>query len=213
MRWFYYVGRILVRILLLLFTRWQVTGRDNIPVQGPLLVIVNHLNLADPPILAVSLNRKAMFMAKEGLFRTKLSNYFIRGLGGFPVRRERMQREALIAAEQVLNNGYALCIFPEGMRSRTAQLRQAFPGAAMIAIRTGVPILPAAITGTETVKGAVWLRRPRLTVTFGQPFQLPPPAGNNNRDKCAEYIMERIAELLPPEYRGVYANTGTEQAT
>jgi len=211
--WIYRVSNPAVRMMLFLLSRWEVEGKENVPREGPLLVVANHMTNLDPPLLSVSLGRYAMFMAKEGLFRTKLSNYFIRGLGGFPVRRERMQREALIAAEQVLNNGYALCIFPEGMRSRTAQLRQAFPGAAMIAIRTGVPILPAAITGAETVKGAVWLRRPRLTVTFGQPFQLPPPAGNNNRDKCAEYIMERIAELLPPEYRGVYANTGTEQAT
>ena len=83
----------------------------------------------------------------------------------------------------------------------------------MIALRTGVPIIPAAITGTETVKGMVWLRRPRLTVTFGQPFHLPPPGGNKDRDKCAEHMMERIAELLPLEYRGVYAHAGTEQVT
>ena len=99
------------------------------------------------------------------------------------------------------------------MRSRTGQLRQAFPGSAMIAMRTGVPVVPAAITGTETVKGKVRLKRPRLTVTFGQPFHLPPPGGNNNRDKCAEYMMERIAELLPPQYRGVYAHVGTENET
>jgi 1-acyl-sn-glycerol-3-phosphate acyltransferase len=200
-------------MMLFLLSRWEVRGKENVPREGPLLVVANHMTNLDPPLLSVSLGRYAMFMAKEGLFRTRLSNYFIRGLGGFPVRRERMQREALIAAEQVLNNSCALCIFPEGMRSRTGQLRQAFPGAAMIALRTGVPVLPAAITGTETVRGMVWLRRPRLTVTFGQPFHLPSAGGNNSRDKCAEYMMERIAELLPPEYRGVYARTETEQVT
>ncbi len=200
-------------MLLFLLSRWEVKGKENVPREGPFLVVANHMTNIDPPMLSVSLGRYAMIMATEGLFRTKLSNYFMRGLGAFPVRRERMQREVLLAAEQVLKNGYALCIFPEGMRSRTGQLRQAFPGSAMIALRTGVPIIPAAITGTETVKGMVWLQRPRLTVTFGRTFHLPPPGGDKNRDKCAEYMMGRIAELLPPEYRGVYAHAGTEQAT
>ena len=201
-------------MLLFLLSRWEVKGKENVPREGPFLVVANHMTNIDPPLLSVSLGRYAMFMAKEGLFRSKLSSYFMHGLGAFPVYQDRMQREVLLAAEQVLNNGYALCIFPEGMRSRTGQLRQAFPGSATIALRTGVPVLPAAITGTEAVKGMVWLRRPRLTVTFGQPFHLPPPGGNNkNRDKCAGYMMERIAELLPPEYRGVYEHVGTEKAT
>lgn len=199
--------------MLFLLSCWEVKGKENVPREGPLLVVANHMTNLDPPLLSVSLGRYAMFMAKDGLFRSKLASYFIRGLGAFPVYRDGMQREALLAAEQVLNSGYALCIFPEGMRSRTGQLRQAFPGSALIAIRTGAPVLPVAITGTEAIKGMVWLRRPRLTVTFGKPFHLPPPGGNNNRDKCAEYMMERIAELLPPGYRGVYAQTGTEQAT
>ena len=79
-------------------------------------------------------------------------------------------------------------------------------------MRTGIPVVPVAITGTEKVRGMNWLRRPRLTVTFGRPFHLPPPGGNGNRDKSAEYMMERIAELLPPEYRGVYAHVGVEKA-
>ena len=214
MHWVYRVCNPAVRMLLFLFSRWEVKGKENVPREGPLLVIANHMTNIDPPMLSVSLGRYAMFMAKEGLFRSKLSSYFMHGLGAFPVYRDRMQREVMLAAEQVLKNGYALCIFPEGMRSRTGQLRQAFPGSATIALRTGVPVLPAAITGTEIVKGMVWLRRPRLTVIFGRPFHLPPPGGNNkNRDKCAEYMMERIAELLPPEYRGVYAHVGTEKTS
>jgi 1-acyl-sn-glycerol-3-phosphate acyltransferase len=213
MHWIYRVCRPVVWVLLFLLSRWEIRGKENVPREGPLIVVANHMTNLDPPLLSVSLGRYAVFMAKEGLFRTKLSSYFISRLGAFPVYKDRMQREALLAAEQVLNRGYALCIFPEGMRSRTGQLRQAFPGPAMIALRMGVPVLPAAITGTEMVKGMAWFRRPRLTVTFGRPFYLPPPGGNNNRDKCAEYIMERIAELLPPKYRGVYADVRTEQAT
>jgi 1-acyl-sn-glycerol-3-phosphate acyltransferase len=197
-------------MMLFLLSRWEVRGKENVPREGPLIVVANHMTNIDPPLLSVSLGRYGVFMAKEGLFRSRLSSYFIRGLGAFPVSRDRMRRETLLAAEEVLKNNYVLCIFPEGMRSRTAQMRQAFSGSALIALRTGVPVLPAAITGTETIKGMNWLRRPRLTVTFGQPFHLPPPGRNNHRDRSAEYMMERVAELLPPEYRGVYSYIGTE---
>ena len=112
MPWFYYVGKAIVRMLLPLLTRWQVRGRENIPGQGPLLIVSNHLNLADPPIIGVSLSRKVMFMAKEELFRPRLSGYFIRNIGAFPVRRGRLDREALYQAEQLLAQGWALVTFP-----------------------------------------------------------------------------------------------------
>ena len=148
MPWFYYVGRLMVRILLLLLTRWQVKGRENIPNQGPVLVVANHLSLADPPLLGVSLGRKAIFMAKKELFRFRFIGYFIGGFGAFPVHRGQLDRKALRQAGQVLAQGLALVMFPEGMRSRSGRLRPAFPGSALIALRSGVPILPVGITGT-----------------------------------------------------------------
>lgn len=208
MRWFYYVGRLMVRITLLLLTRWQVKGKENIPSQGPLLVVANHLNLADPPLVSVSLNRKAMFMAKEELFRSKFTNYFIGGFGAFPVHRGQLDRKALRHAEKFLAEGWALVMFPEATRSKNAQLQPAFPGSALIALRSGAPILPLAITGTEKIKGATWiLRRPRLTVNIGHPFHLPSVNSKVSKAELAELtnnIMEHIAELLPVEYRGGY---------
>ena len=212
MRWFYYVGRILVRILLLLFTRWQVTGRDNIPGQGPLLVIVNHLNLADPPILAVSLNRKAMFMAKEELFRSSLSRYFISGFGAFPVHRGQLDMKAIRQAEGVLSENLVLIMFPEATRSQNGQLQTAFNGAALIALRCGVPILPVAISGTERIKGVGWLlRRPRITINIGNTFYLPADNNKQSREKLPEltsFMMSHIAALLPAGYRGKYTEPG-----
>jgi 1-acyl-sn-glycerol-3-phosphate acyltransferase len=209
--WVYRVSYPVVWTLIFLLSRWQIRGRENVPREGPLMVVANHMTNLDPPLLSVSLGRYVVFMAKEGLFRSRLAGYFIRGLGAIPLRRNGIQREALAAAEKVLADGYALAVFPEGMRSRTHKLRHAFPGAALIALQTGVPILPAAITGTEAVRGMAWLRRPRLTVTFGQPFCLSPTNGKRDRDECAEYIMQRIAELLPENYRGAYAGVVSEQ--
>ncbi len=209
MPWFYYVSRVIVRILFVILTRWQVRGRENIPGQGPVLVVANHLNLADPPLLSVSLNRKVIFMAKEELFRSKFSSYFVGSFGAFPVHRGQLDKKALRQAGQVLAEGQALAMFPEGRRSRNAQLRPAFSGSALIAWRSGAPLLPLGITGTEKIKGIAWLlRRPRITVNIGHPFYLPPVGSKLTKDELAgltTYIMERIAELLPAEYRGNYA--------
>lgn len=212
MSWFYYVVRLIVRTWLRLFTCWQVKGRENIPGQGPLLVVANHLNLADAPLVMVSLGRKAMFMAKEELFRSRFSGYFVGGLGAFPVHRGQADRKALLQAERVLAEGLALVMFPEATRSKNAQLQPAFPGSALIAWRSGAPILPIGITGTERIKGAGWwLLRPKITVNIGRPFHLPPVSSKLTKTELAEltnYIMGHIAELLPVEYRGNYAEQG-----
>jgi len=207
----------MVKILLRLFTRWQVKGRENIPSQGPVLVVVNHLNLADPPLVGVSLGRKAIFMAKEELFRSRFSSYFIGSFGAFPVHREQLDRKALRQAEKVLAEGLVLIMFPESTRSKTAQLQPAFPGSALIALRSGVPIIPVAITGTERIKGVAWiLRRPQLTVNIGRPFHLPSVNGKVTKTELAgltNIIMGHIAELLPTEYRGNYTEQGKPDDT
>lgn len=211
MHWTYRVCYPIVWTLLFLFSRWRVYGKENVPREGPVLVVANHMANLDTPLLGVSLGRYAAFMAKKGLFRSRLTGYFLSGLGGFPVSGNRVKRETLRFAGKALADGHALVIFPEGMRSRTSQLRRAFPGAAQIALQKGVPVLPAAITGTEVVGGMGWLRLPRLTVTFGRPFYLPPTGDKTDLEGCTNYMMERIAGLLPPSYRGVYANAGMEQ--
>jgi len=207
--WFYYVGRIIVRTLFILLTRWQIKGRENVPSQGPLLIVANHLNLTDPPLLGVSLGRKVIFMAKEELFRSRFSAYFVSSFGSFPVHRGKLDRKAMRQSEQVLADSLALVMFPEATRSKSGQLQPAFPGSALIALRSGAPILPVGITGTEKIKGMAWiLRRPRITVNIGHPFYLPPIGSKLTKEELAEhtdFIMERIAGVLPPEYRGNYA--------
>ena len=209
--WFYYVARVLVVALFALLTRLEVKGKENIPSQGPVLVVANHLSLADPPLLGISLGRIAIFMAKEELFRSRFAAYFIGSFGSFAVHRGKVDRKAMHRAEQVLAAGLALVMFPEATRSQSAQLQPALPGSALIAIRSGVPILPVGIAGTENIKGLSGiLRRPRITVNLGRPFYLPSADSKLTKAELAEhtdFIMGRIAELLPPQYRGVYGET------
>ncbi len=205
----YRVVELLVRLPFFLFTRCQVRGKENVPSQGPLLVVANHLNLADPPLVGISIGRKSKFMAKEELFRSPLSRFFFISIGAFPVNRRRPDLRALRLAEETLAQGFPLVIFPESKRSKDVKLQPGLPGAAMFAARSGVPILPIGITGTEKIKGARWLlARPTLVVNIGATFSLPPANGKLDREKLTEYteiIMRRIASLLPAEYRGAYA--------
>jgi len=212
MPWFYYVGRVLARILFSLLTRWQVRGKENIPSQGPVIVVANHLSFADPPLLGISLSLKMMFMAKKELFRSRFISYFVRTFGAFPVYRGQLDRKALRQSDEILAQGLALIMFPEGKRSHNGQLQSGFSGLTLIALRNEVPILPVGIAGTEKLKSIVGLlRRPKITVNIGQAFRLPAASGKLTKVELAgitSNIMERIAGLLPPEYRGNY--TGQE---
>jgi 1-acyl-sn-glycerol-3-phosphate acyltransferase len=207
---FYYLETMLMKLLLFLLMRWEVRGKENIPAQGPLIVVANHLNLADPPLLSASIPRRVVFMAKEEAFHHPLQGPLVRGFRAFPVRRGQLDREALRRAQQVLEEGLALGMFPEGARSATARLQPAYSGSSLIALRSGAPILPVGITGTDNIKGIAFLfRRPKVTVNLGKPFNLPPIDGKLSRAQLAlvtDLIMGRIAELLPEGYRGVYGD-------
>ncbi len=208
MYWLYYVGCSLTHVLAFLLTRYRVFGREHVPDRGPLLVVANHLSMADPPVVGISIRRHAMFLAKEELFRSRIQRYIFHNCGAFPIRRGGMNRDALRFAERLFDRGGALIAFPEGRRSMESQMVDAFSGSALIAVQNGVPILPVGIYGTEKITGSTWwLRRPEITVNIGRPFELPSVNGKVTRKQLAEFthsIMARIAELLPEEYRGRY---------
>jgi 1-acyl-sn-glycerol-3-phosphate acyltransferase len=207
-RWFYYIARFLVRMGFNLGTHLSIKGRENVPRNGPLIIVANHLHNVDPPLISVTIRRKTMFMAKEELFRHKFFGYFIGSFGAFPVNRSHGDISAIHQSLKALDEGYALVMFPESHRSPNAQLQPGLSGAALIALRSGAPILPIGITGTENIKGWTWIfRRPRIIINIGKPFSLPSGKGKTGKAEMSRFtdlIMENIADLLPPNYQGHY---------
>ncbi len=205
---FFCAANFTMKFLLVTLSRWRVQGKENVPRTGPLIIVANHLSLADPPLLGASVPRRITFMAKEELFQGRLARFVMEGYGAFPVRRGRLHRDGLMRACRTLQNGAALGMFPEGKRSADARLQSPQPGVAHLAARSGAPLLPVGIIGTEHVRGIGFiLKRPRITVTIGRPFLLPSAGGKPSRsmlDEDSRLIMERIAELLPERYRGAY---------
>jgi len=204
-----------IRATLLVVTGQDVTGRENIPRKGALIFTCNHFSLADPPLLIGTFSRRIVWMAKQELFDLPLIGKLYE-MGGFiPVRRFEADLRAIRRSQDALRRGHVLGMFPEGTRSG-GRLGRAEPGTALIALRTGAPILPAAIWGTEHVKLPRDLfRRTRVHVRFGRPYRLQNP-GRFTRESImagTDEIMRRIAQLLPSEYRGEYADTADPSVT
>jgi 1-acyl-sn-glycerol-3-phosphate acyltransferase len=196
-----------IRLILLIVTSRDVQGRQNIPKSGPLIFTCNHFSVGDPPILTGSFPRRVVWMAKQELFDFPVFGKLY-SMGGFiSVRRFEGDLRALRRSQAALRKGHVLGMFPEGTRSG-GRLGRGEPGTALIALRTGAPILPAAIWGTEHVKlPRSLLGRTHVHIRFGEPYQLPETT-KATREQVAEgtdQIMQRIAELLPAQYRGVYA--------
>jgi 1-acyl-sn-glycerol-3-phosphate acyltransferase len=201
---FYAFARFVVGLILPLLTRLRAVGVENIPAGGPVILAVNHIAWIDIPLASIKVPRVTHYMAKIELFRQPVLGGILRLLGAFPVRRGEGDRESLRIAERLLAEGKILVIFPEGHRSG-GQLIKAHPGTSLIALRTGAPIVPVAISGTEHVFKRF---RPRVTVSYGKPFHLEASGPRRTRDDLArstDLIMYHIAELLPPQYRGEYA--------
>jgi 1-acyl-sn-glycerol-3-phosphate acyltransferase len=206
----YRLGRLLSKIFLPTFGTLTVVGRQNLPKTGPVLIAVNHQNDADPAVLVYAIDRPIWFMAKRGLFAGPIAAYFLRRVHVFPVDRDGRDIDALLWAQATLDKERALVIFPEGTRSPGGLMEPTTDGTAYIALRSGVPIVPVGITGTENIRGMFWtpVHFKKLHVTIGEPFTLPPVQGRIDRrllHEITHQVMERIAAVLPEEYRGFYA--------
>ncbi len=192
-----------VRFFGRLLYHMRLDGREHIPTRGGYIVVANHTDWKDPPVIELSFGTCIRFMAKIEAFDIFFVGGLMRGKGCFPVRRGEGDRRALTTSLQVLKAGSPLGFFPEGTRSRDGALHRGHPGIAFLARRSGAPILPVGVTGTRQAK----LLRADITVTVGAPFtvaDLALPGGATDQE-TADAIMRRIATLLPQDMRGQYS--------
>lgn len=201
--------RVVAIIITKLTTRSKLIGVENIPSDPPYLVATNHLSAFDIPLLASVFPEPVRALAAIEHQSNPLYAPILAGSGAIWVRRGEVDRQALREALAVLQRGEVLGIAPEGTRADESHaLQEGKAGAAYVATRANVPIVPVGIAGTEKIKSSLLqLRRPEVRVAIGEPFRLP-ESGHVRSQKLHEYtdmIMRRIASLLPKEYRGVYA--------
>ncbi|MEW6568464.1 MAG: lysophospholipid acyltransferase family protein [Chloroflexota bacterium] len=198
-------------LLFRLLTRRSVSGLEHVPAQGPYLLVSNHLSRLDAPLIYALIGGAHLTgWAAEKYERHLLFGTILRLGGGIFIRRGEVDREALQSAVEWLHGGKVFGMSPEGTRSKTGGLIRGKTGAAYLVQQTSVAVVPAAVWGTESaIAQLLRLRRPEVFARFGHPFSLP---GFDEGERAAglrrntDEIMCRIAALLPPEYRGVYAD-------
>ena len=205
-RLFYYICRAAFRL--------KIEGREHERTTGPLIIAGNHASILDPPLIGMCLRRQSAYMAKEELFAVPILGPWLRSIGSFPVRRGTPDRKAIRRSLEVLERGAVLVIFPEGTRSLDGRLRDPEPGAAMIALRTGVPVLPAAVVNSHRIlpKGARWPRFEQVTVRFGPPLVVPKIEGRLDHATMEQWgrrIMHEIERMLPEDQRPAGTTTSS----
>lgn len=201
----------LIRILFFLLTRVRIEGKENIPSSGPLIVAANHFHFLDPLAVIYAMPWPLDFIGGFHMaFAPKFLRWIPRLWGLYRVRRSGSSRGALRQAEETLNNGGILGIFPEGGSWATV-LRPPRPGSAFLASRTQATVLPVGLDGVQSIFPRLKrLRRATITVRIGQPigpFEKAEGgrAGRSDLDAVGDAILHAIAQLIPAEARGVYS--------
>jgi 1-acyl-sn-glycerol-3-phosphate acyltransferase len=163
--------------------RESIEGQEHVPADGAFVLAPVHRSNVDTLLAATVTRRRMRFMGKDSLWSRRWSAWLLSALGGFPVHRGTADREALRQCEEVLRGGEPLVIFPEGTRRSGPKVIELFEGAAYVAARAGVPIIPVGIGNSEAAmpRGSKFLKPVRITVIVGPPILPPPPAGDGAR--------------------------------
>jgi 1-acyl-sn-glycerol-3-phosphate acyltransferase len=208
----YRIARFLLTLVQITLSRLVVNGRDNIPSSGPYIVAVNHMSVADTPILLISFPIiKWRFFAGEKWRSHWLYGPVMGWLGAIYINRGAVDRAALKEALAALEADHVFGLAPEGSRSKLGYMQEARGGVAYLASRANVPILPVGLVNTDVLfANAKRLRRTQLVANIGPAFTLP-DLGRRPRAQDMEaythFIMTQIAAQLPPRYHGIYADS------
>jgi 1-acyl-sn-glycerol-3-phosphate acyltransferase len=174
--WYHLFKWSVVSPMLGLYFRGRVYGANQVPKQGPLIVVANHASDFDPPLMSAAVRRPVSYMAKEELFQVPVLSQAIRLYGAYPVKRGSADRSAIRAALQQLDQGWAIGVFLQGTRTADGRIPDPKIGAALIAAKAQVPLLPVSLWGTHRVlkKGSPLPRPIPLTIRIGAPIAPPP---------------------------------------
>ncbi|MDQ2871590.1 MAG: 1-acyl-sn-glycerol-3-phosphate acyltransferase [Candidatus Eremiobacteraeota bacterium] len=187
----YDIARGILRPLLGTIWRMRVFGRENVPLNGPLIVACNHISYLDPPALGTACPRRVRYMAKKELFAIPVLGTMIRSFGAYPVDRTGTPMAAIRRSVEVLRDGGCIGIFPEGTRnlSGSEEVRQ---GVALLASLARAPVIPACVYGGDRAN-----RLHQIKVAFGKPIALPTSRKATREDlaKFTEQVMGEIRSL------------------
>ena len=211
-RWFFAPGSWMTRIGMWFLGPLRSSGLEHVPRQGGFILVSNHISLLDPLIIGATAGQRTgrlvHFMAKQELRSWPVIGWLATQAGVYFVRRGEGDRAAQRLSLELLAKGEPIAVFPEGTRSRDGVLGEPHDGASLLAMRTGVPLLPVSITGSNRIfpSGVRLPHRHRVTVRIGEPFMLTRQAsGRIDRTELAagtDRIMRAIAALLPAAQRG-----------
>jgi 1-acyl-sn-glycerol-3-phosphate acyltransferase len=215
----YWVIKAILTPVLHLVTRVRVEGREHVPRRGPVILAANHRSFLDSIFLPLVVRRRVTFVAKAEYFDDPKTAWFFRGVGQIPIRREggSAGERALASATEVLRNGRVFGIYPEGTRTRDGFLHRGHTGVARLALRSGAPIVPVGLVGTDEVQ-PVDKRLPRLfrhvTVRFGEPIDPARFAGREHDRlvlrEVTDEVMYEICQLCGYEYVDTYMTKQAE---
>lgn len=192
-----------IPLVLRLWTRLRVEGREHLAVEGPLIVVSNHVDNLDTYVVGLFVRDRVInYLARPDGLDSRLLGWYWRRLGAIPA-----DRAGVAAALRILKAGGAIGVFPEGRIAPA--LVKAVPGSAVLALRSSAPVVPAAVWGTEQVGILSVFRPPRVTVRYGPPRVLKRGRGPDATEAAMDELMREIAAMLPPRYRGIYRASAT----
>ncbi|MBN8234697.1 1-acyl-sn-glycerol-3-phosphate acyltransferase [Halobacillus kuroshimensis] len=182
----YKIGKLLCAVIFYPLYRIKVVGKENIPAEGPVIICSNHISNVDPPVVGITSSRNIYFLAKEELFKNPLIGGILKKVHAFPIKRGMRDRNALRKGLDILKEGHALGLFPEGTRQKSGEIGEGLAGAGFFALRSEAAIVPCAIIGP-------YQKFKRLKVVYGEPIDM---SEYREQKASAQVVTDRIMEEI-----------------
>ncbi len=190
----YWLAYLLMKVTDKIYLNCKFLGKENLPNKGSYIIASNHISNLDPFILGVSCLRKFSYVAKDSLFKNKFLAFLFTQMGAFPIKRDTADFRSIRESLKRLKNGSPLIFFPEGTRGASERIKRLHPGVGFIALKSGVPVIPAFIEGSDQAlpPGAKWFRRHRVKIYLGKPLHF---MKKQTPEEIVKQIMEHVISL------------------